>query len=173
MLVYVIFGTSGLKIPVISDILGAMAKIVAVIGGKEADHLALKAAHETGRLLGKLEITVLTGGGGGVMEAASRGAAEAGGLTLGILPGDDTSSANPHVLVPVATGFGIGRNIIIARTADAVIAVDGQYGTLSEIAYALQLGKPVIGIGTWDIDGGEASSDPERAVEAVLRALGI
>ena len=149
-----------------------MAKIVAVIGGREADSEMMATAFEVGRLLGQKGFTVLTGGLGGVMEEASRGAQEAGALTLGLLPGEDKSAANQYVKVSVATGFGIGRNIMIARTADALIAVGGQYGTLSEIAYALQLGKPVIGIGTWDIDGVEASEGAASAVEAVSRILG-
>ncbi|KKK60906.1 hypothetical protein LCGC14_3019690, partial [marine sediment metagenome] len=90
---------------------------------------------------------------------------------IGILPGEDTSLANPYVSVPVATGLGIARNVIIARTADALIAVGGQYGTLSEIAHALQLGKPVAGIGTWDIEGVQVARDADEAVKVILRGL--
>ena len=130
-----------------------MVRVVAVIGGRDADEALLRDAQEVGRLLAAEGATVLTGGLGGIMEAAMKGAREEGGITLAILPGDDRATANEYASVSVATGFGIGRNIIIARTADALIAVGGQYGTLSEIAYALQLGKPVTGIGTWQIEG--------------------
>ncbi len=107
------------------------------------------------------------------MEAASKGAREADGLTVGILPHDHKEKANDHILIPIATGLGIGRNVIIARTADAVVAIGGQYGTLSEIAFSLQLKKPVVGIKTWDIRGVIPAEDPRRAVDEVFRALGL
>jgi uncharacterized protein (TIGR00725 family) len=108
------------------------------------------------------------GGLGGVMEAACRGAAGAGGTTLGLLPGTDRHDANPHVSVAVATGLGEGRNALVVRAADAVVAIGGGYGTLSEIALALKAGKPVIGLGTWEIDGVQMAGDPEAAVQAAL-----
>lgn len=146
--------------------------IVAVIGGRSAGAELLAEAESVGRVLAEHGAIVLTGGLGGVMEAASKGASEAGGQTLGILPGEDKSEANPHVSVPVATGLGIARNVIIARTADAVIAVGGEYGTLSEIAHSLQLKKPVAGIGSWDIDGVIQAKNAEEACRIIFTALG-
>ena len=145
--------------------------IIAVIGGRDAEPGLLAEARKVGELLANAGVLVITGGMGGIMEATSRGAQEAGGLTIGILPGDNTNEANPYISVPVATGMGIARNVIIARTADALIAVGGQYGTLSEIAHALQLGKPVAGIGTWDIEGVEVVKDAEEAVRVVLKKI--
>ena len=146
-------------------------KIIAVIGGREAGPGLLVEAENAGRLIALAGSVLATGGLGGIMEAASRGAKQAGGLTLGILPGEDKGAANPYVDVPVATGFGVGRNIVLVRTADALIAMGGQYGTLSEIAYALQMGKPVFGVGTWDIDGVIPVSSAEEAVGLALKRL--
>jgi uncharacterized protein (TIGR00725 family) len=111
---------------------------------------------------------VVCGGLGGVMEAACRGAREAGGLTVGILPGLDRSAANPYVEVALPTGLGEGRNLLVVRAADALIAVGGGYGTLSEIALALKAGKPVVGLGSWEIEGVQAVADAEAAVAAAL-----
>jgi len=105
------------------------------------------------------------------MEAASRGAKLEGGLTVGILPHDHSKEANQYIDFPVATGLGIGRNVIIARTADALIAVGGEYGTLSEIAFALQMGKPVVGIKTWDIKGVVGAKNAADAVNKVFELL--
>ena len=102
------------------------------------------------------------------MEAACRGAAGAGGSTVGLLPGGDRSDANPHVSVALPTGLGEARNVLVVRAADAVVAIGGGHGTLSEIALALRSGKPVIGLDTWDIEGVRASSDPDAAVRAAL-----
>ena len=113
----------------------------------------------------------MTGGLGGVMEAACRGARDAGGTTIGILPGADRSAANAYVDVAIPTGLGEARNALVVRAADALIAVGGAYGTLSEIALALKAGKRVVGLGTWEIDGVEAAASPEAAVETVLRDL--
>src|SRR4030042_3569752 len=130
-----------------------MKKIIAVVGGRRNEKALLKEAEEVGRLIARNGATLVCGGLGGVMQAASKGAKSEGGLTVGILPQNDSKRANQYIDVPIATGLGIGRNVIIARTADAVIAVGGAYGTLSEIAYALQMGKPVVGIKTWEIKG--------------------
>jgi uncharacterized protein (TIGR00725 family) len=108
------------------------------------------------------------GGLGGVMEAACRGARGEDGVAVGILPGLDRRAANRHVSVAVATGLGEARNALVVRAADALIAVGGAYGTLSEIALALKAGKPVIGLGTWEIEGVERAEGPEAAVEAAL-----
>ncbi len=145
--------------------------IIGVIGGRDVTDDLLAAAEEVGRLIAKKGYSLICGGLTGVMEAASKGAKEAGGLTIGILPQEDKDSANPYIDVPVATGMGIGRNVMIARTADAFIAVGGEYGTLSEIAFALQLGKPVIGIGSWDIKGVIKAMDAEDAVKKVLEGF--
>lgn len=145
--------------------------IIAVIGGRRASRALLREAEEVGALIAEAGAVLVTGGLGGVMEAASRGAKRAGGLTVGILPQDGSHHANAYVDVPVATGLGIGRNVIIARTADALVALGGQYGTLSEIAFALQLGKTVVGIGTWDIRGVMAAEDARDAVDKAVRAL--
>jgi uncharacterized protein (TIGR00725 family) len=116
-------------------------------------------------------VVLVTGGLGGVMEAACKGARGAGGTTVGILPGTDRSAANPFVDVAIPTGLGEARNALVVRAADALIAIGGAYGTLSEIAFALKAGKGVVGLGTWDIDGIEAAESPEAAVETVLRDL--
>jgi hypothetical protein len=105
------------------------------------------------------------------MEAACRGAKETGGSTVGILPGDHRAAANEFVDVAIATGLGEGRNLLVVRSAEAVIAIGGAYGTLSEIALALRAGKRVVGLDTWDIDGVERANSPEAAVETVLSDL--
>jgi uncharacterized protein (TIGR00725 family) len=111
---------------------------------------------------------LVCGGLGGVMEAACRGARRGGGTTVGVLPGLDRRAANPHVDIALSTGLGEARNALVVRAVDAVVAVGGGYGTLSEIALALKGGKPVVGLDTWEIEGVEAASDPERAVETAL-----
>jgi uncharacterized protein (TIGR00725 family) len=125
-------------------------------------------AEAVGRELAARGAVVVCGGLGGVMEAACRGAKEAGGHTVGILPGTDRSAANPFVDTAVPTGFGEARNALVVRAADALIAVGGGYGTLSEIALALKAGKRVVGLDSWDIDGVLAVADPAAAVAAVL-----
>ncbi len=125
-------------------------------------------AEEVGRLLARRGAVVVCGGLGGVMEAACRGARGEGGTTIGILPGLDRGAANPHVSVAVPTGLGEARNALVVRAADTLIAVGGAYGTLSEIALALKAGKPVVGLGTWEIDGVRPAEGPEAAVESAL-----
>jgi uncharacterized protein (TIGR00725 family) len=119
---------------------------VAVIGPREASAAQLAAAEAVGRLLGRWGFATLTGGREGVMEAASRGAAQAGGLTLGLLPDGDASAANPWVAVPIATGIGEMRNAVIARAAFCLVCVGDSYGTLSEVALGLRFGKTVFGL---------------------------
>ncbi len=146
------------------------APYVAVVGAG-ADDVApelLAAAEAVGAQLAQRGAVVVTGGRGGVMEAACRGARSAGGLTLGILPGDDRAAANPFVDVAVATGMGELRNGLVVRSADALVAIAGGAGTLSEIALALRAGKRVAGIGTWEIDGVMHVADAAAAVAIAL-----
>jgi len=125
--------------------------IIAVVGsGTPSDELRVL-AEEAGREVARQGAVLVTGGLGGVMEAASRGAHEEGGITVGILPGTDTRDANPWVEIPIATGLGQARNVIVVTAAHAVVAVGGEYGTLSEIAHALKIGKPVVGLHTWEL----------------------
>ncbi len=143
---------------------------IAVIGGNRAGRPAADAAFEVGRLIARAGAAVVCGGLGGVMEAACRGAREEGGLTIGILPGGSPADANPWVDVPIATGLGYTRNALVILNADAVIAVDGEYGTLSEIAYGKIQGKTVVGLGTWEVKGVETAATPEEAVRMALGA---
>ena len=137
---------------------------IGVIGGSEvAPEIALQ-AEEAGREIARRGGVVVCGGMGGVMEAACRGAASEGGLTIGILPGDSRKQANPCVRIPIVTGIGYARNVAVVKTSQAIIAIDGSYGTLSEIAYALQSGIPVIGLGTWSLAIG---SRPENVIHRV------
>ncbi len=148
-----------------------MNTVIGVIGGRKTDKALLKEAEEVGRLIAQKGATLVCGGLGGIMEAASRGAKAGGGITVGILPQNDAKKANQFIDIPIVTGFGIGRNVIIARTADALIAVGGAYGTLSEIAFALQMGKPVAGIGTWDIKGIMPAENAEDAISKVFSLI--
>ncbi|OGO01181.1 MAG: TIGR00725 family protein [Chloroflexi bacterium RBG_13_53_26] len=148
---------------------------IAVIGGSSCSAEEARLAEEVGRGLAKQRVALICGGLGGVMEAACRGAKSADGLTIGILPRDDRSAANPYVDIPIVTGMGHARNVIVAKSAQAVIAVDGSYGTLSEIAHALQSGIPVIGLGTWSLSlHGEQDNSvipAQSAEEAVKKAI--
>ena len=125
------------------------ATVIAVIGGKKPSKKEATLAEEVGKEIASRGAVLVCGGLGGVMEAACRGAQSAGGLTIGILPGGDRKAANRYVQVPIVTNMGYARNVIVVRSAQAVIAIGGGYGTLSEIAYALDAGIPVIGINTW------------------------
>jgi uncharacterized protein (TIGR00725 family) len=138
------------------------------VGPGEASAEQEALAEEVGRLLARRGAVLVCGGLGGVMEAACRGARSEGGVAVGILPGLDRGAANPHVSVAIATGLGEARNALVVRAADALIAVGGAYGTLSEIALALKAGKRVVGLGTWEIHGVERADGPESAVEAAL-----
>lgn len=141
---------------------------VAIVGASEASETEAVTAETVGRLLGSAGAIVVCGGTGGVMAAGCRGATDAGGTAVGILPGVDRGTANEWVTVAIPTGLGELRNGVIVRSADAVIAIGGGYGTLSEVAFALQRGVPVVGLGTWEIDGIEQVSSP---ADAVARAL--
>jgi uncharacterized protein (TIGR00725 family) len=139
-----------------------------VIGAGRASDEEARAAEAVGRGLAEARAVLVCGGLGGVMEAACRGAKEAGGTTVGILPGSDRGAANRFVDIAIATGLGEARNALIVRAVDALVAVGGEYGTLSEIALALKGGTPVIGLGSWDIEGVVRARTP---AEAVSRAL--
>jgi hypothetical protein len=147
--------------------------IISVIGDSSCSSEIYDIARHVGSLIAQNGWILVTGGLGGVMEAASRGAKESGGTTVGILPGFSKDEANMFVNIPVITGLSHARNIIVARTADAVIAVSGGYGTLSEIAIALKLGKPVVGVRTWDMVKGVIKVDsPEQAIHKVRELTG-
>lgn len=124
---------------------------VAVCGAGAATDEEASRAERVGRLLAEAGAVVVCGGLGGVMAAAAKGAREAGGVVVGILPGDRHEDANPHCTVVVPTGLGEARNTLVVRAADAVVAIGGEYGTLSEIALARKLGREVVGIGTWEL----------------------
>ncbi|MCD6162364.1 MAG: TIGR00725 family protein [candidate division Zixibacteria bacterium] len=142
--------------------------LIGVIGGSEANPIYIKQAYQVGKLLTEQGAILVCGGLGGIMEAACKGATEAGGATIGILPMDNPKAANDYVTIPIATGIGTARNKVIINTAEAFIAIDGKYGTLSEIAYALDVGKTVAGLGTWDIEGVIAADAPQKAVDIVM-----
>lgn len=144
-------------------------KTIGVIGAGEAREELLRIAEEVGRLLAKEGAIVITGGLSGVMEAASKGAFLEGGITVGILPTLKKEDANPYVKIPIPTGMGEIRNALIVRASDALIAIGGGYGTLSEIAFALKTGKRVVGIKTWKIDGVIEVTTAQEAVEISLR----
>ncbi|MBI2830615.1 MAG: TIGR00725 family protein [Chloroflexi bacterium] len=150
-------------------------KFIAVIGSGECPPEIANLAEEVGRELAKQDAVLVCGGLGGVMEAACKGASQAGGLTIGVIPGNRRADANPYVQIPIVTGMGEARNVIVVKSAQAVIAVDGSYGTLSEIGHALRLNLPVIGLKTWSLamNGVPDSAivPAENAVDAVNLAL--
>jgi uncharacterized protein (TIGR00725 family) len=146
--------------------------LIGVIGAGKASEEGCAEARQVGRLIAEEGAALVCGGLGGIMEAASQGAAEAGGEVIGILPGADSLQANRWVTLAIATNMGHARNIIIAHTAQALIAVEGEYGTLSEMAIGLKLGKPVITLRQrLQIPGALAASSPREAVSMVLHRL--
>lgn len=145
---------------------------VSVIGGSEVDPATADVAESVGRLLADRDHELVCGGLGGVMEAACRGAAGAGGRTIGILPGEDPAAANPHVAVPIPTGLGDARNALVVLNGEAAIAIDGGPGTLSEIGLAMVYGRPFAGLDTHDVDGVHAVDSPADAVAFVETAAG-
>jgi uncharacterized protein (TIGR00725 family) len=151
--------------------------IIAVIGNSSCSPEETKLAESVGELLAQQGVTVICGGLGGVMEAVCRGAKSKGGLTVGILPGQDSSTANPWVDIPVVTGLGEARNVAVVKSAQAVIAIGGSHGTLSEIAYALKSGIPVIGLNTWSLSRNGREDDSiirvQSATEAVDKAISL
>jgi uncharacterized protein (TIGR00725 family) len=137
-----------------------MMRQIAVVGGSEVPPSTTEVAEVVGVGLAAAGAVLVCGGLGGVMEAACRGAKSAGGLTVGLLPGLDPKAANPWVDVIIPTGLGEARNLLVVRSAAAVIAIDGEYGTLSEIAFALRMGTPVVGLGTWLLTRPDGLEDP-------------
>jgi uncharacterized protein (TIGR00725 family) len=152
-------------------------KIIAVIGGGQCSKEEARLAEEVGRELARRGAILICGGLGGVMEAACKGASSEGGTTIGILPGDDSQSANAYVQIPIVTNMGYARNIAVVKSARAVIAIGGNYGTLSEISHALQSGIPVIGLNTWSLSRNsrqDKSVIPAQSpTEAVDKALDL
>ncbi len=149
--------------------------LISVIGAGKCDEKTYALAEQAGRELALRGAMVVCGGLGGVMEAVCKGAKGAGGRTIGILPGADHREANAYVDVPIVTGLGEARNVIVARTGRAVIAIGGEYGTLSEIAFALKFGIPVVSLDTWQLArGGKIlsgiveASNAKQAVELAL-----
>jgi uncharacterized protein (TIGR00725 family) len=151
--------------------------IIAVIGDSSCSPEEAKLAESVGELLAQRGATIVCGGLGGVMEAVCRGAKSKGGLTVGILPGKNSSTANPWVDIPVVTSIGEARNVAVVKSAQAVIAIGGGYGTLSEIAYALKNSIPVIGLNTWSLSRNGQEDDSitrvQSATEAVDKAISL
>lgn len=150
---------------------------IAVVGAGQADPATEALAEQVGACVARAGVLLVTGGLGGVMAAASRGAHDAGGTVLGLLPGDRRADANRWVTVAVPTGLGELRNWLVVRAADALVAIGGAHGTLSELALALKLGRPVVGLGTWRLErpgggretGMHEATDPEAAVALAMR----
>ena len=150
-------------------------KIIAVIGGGQPSPQEVQFAEEVGRELAKQGVILVCGGLSGVMESACKGAQSEGGVTIGILPGESRQTANPYVQIPIVTGIGYARNVAVVKSAQAVIAIGGSYGTLSEIGHALQSGIPVIGLNTWSLSrNGQQDNSvilTQNPAEAVKKAL--
>ncbi len=147
---------------------------VAVVGSGTATGELYEQAREVGRLVAERGGTVVCGGLSGIMEAAARGAAEAGGTAIGILPGEDRQNANKYLTYSVTTGIGHARNLAVACSGDVVIALSGEYGTLSEIGLARRIGRPVVSLESWELPGHVVvASSPEEAVEAAFGILKV
>lgn len=144
-----------------------MKRSVSVIGGGEVDEETKNFAYNLGKELGKRGFTVINGGLGGIMEAVSKGVAEAGGMAVGIIPTYQKTDANKWITIPILTGLGHARNIIVAASGDVVVAIGGEYGTLSEISFALKLEKPVLGYKTWNIKGIKRVKNIEETIKHI------
>lgn len=145
---------------------------IAVIGAGECSPELALLAENVGRLVATRKARLICGGLGGVMKAACRGAQQAGGTTIGVLPGSDKSSANPFVDIAIATGLSEARNVVIVRSADGVIAVGGEYGTLSEIAFCMKFGVPIVGLQTWQVTAElETAQSAEEAVARIFEII--
>lgn len=152
-------------------------RFIAVIGGSDCTPEEARLAEEVGRELARKDAILVCGGLGGVMEAACKGASAGGGLTIGILPGGSRQTANPYVQIPVVTNLGEARNVIVVKSSEAVIAIGGGYGTLSEIGHALRNGIPVVGLNTWSLSRkgqpDESIVLAKNPVDAVNKALNM
>jgi len=150
-------------------------RFIAVIGGSECSPQEAELAEEVGHELARQDVILVCGGLGGIMEAACKGASSQGGVTIGILPGGNRQAANPYVQIPIVTNLGEARNVVVVKSAQAVIAIGGGYGTLSEIGHALRNGIPVIGLNTWSLSRkGQLDSSiipAQSPTEAVNKAL--
>ena len=144
---------------------------ISVFGGRDITPDVYQDTLEIGRRLADEGYMIFCGGGAGVMEAIAKGVHDEGGIVIGVLKGQDLEEGNKYLTVPIATGIGIARNPILAYNCDAAIAISGQYGTLSEIAYAFQLKKPVIGYKTWDIGPVIQANTPEEVVSKLNKEL--
>jgi len=147
--------------------------VIAVIGAGRCSGAAMKQAEEVGREIARGGAILVCGGLGGVMEAASRGAKSEGGVTIGILPGSDKNNANDYIDFAIPTGIGEARNILIIRTADAIVALPGEFGTLSEMAFTMKIGKPLVSLSDWDISDKIIRADsPKEAVREAINLAG-
>ena len=144
---------------------------ISVFGGRNITPEVYENSVEIGRLLAQEEFLVFCGGGKGVMEAISKGVSKSGGTVIGILKGKELEEGNNYLTIPIATGMDIARNAVLAYNCDAAIAISGQYGTMSEIAYAFQLDKPVIGYQTWDINNVIQAESPEDVISKLKKKL--
>ena len=145
---------------------------IGVIGSGECSHETARVAEAVGKEIARKGAVLVCGGLGGVMEASARGAQRAGGMTIGILPGFSLKEANPFITIPIVTGLSHARNVLVVRSSQALIALEGGYGTLSEVAIALTLGIPVIGLGTWDVSKEIiVVATPEEAVQKAIHAI--
>lgn len=145
---------------------------IGVIGAGDCSIETYNIADNLGYLISQNEWILICGGLGGVMEGAARGCYKGGGMTVGILPGKEKDSANPFITLPVTTGLGEGRNLLVVRASDVLVAIAGGYGTLSEIGLALKMGKPVVGLKTWpDIGGIDYVETPQQAIDMVASHL--
>lgn len=156
-----------------------MRRYIGIIGEGVCDKRIGEIAYRAGAAIAKSGATLVCGGMGGVMQFACKGAKDSGGVTIGILPMDDRTGANPYLDYSIPTGMGEARNVVVVRASDAIIAIGGSYGTLSEIAFTLKFGKPIIGIGTWELKDSQGekvpikiAGDPETAVSTALDAVG-
>ena len=150
-------------------------KFIVVIGGSECSLQEAELAEEVGRELARQGAILVCGGLGGIMAAACKGASSEGGVTIGILPGASRQAANPYVQIPIVTNLGEARNVVLVKSAQAVIAIGGGYGTLSEIGHALRNGLPVVGLNTWSLSRNDQSDNSiilaQDPVEAVKKAV--
>jgi uncharacterized protein (TIGR00725 family) len=145
---------------------------IGVIGAGTCSKKIYSLAYDVGKYIAKAGAILVCGGLGGVMEGAAKGAKENKGVTVGILPGVDKAEANPYIDIPIVTGISEARNLIVIRSSDAIIALPGQFGTLSELAFCLKMEKPVVGLTTWEIsDRIIKTKDPQQAVKSALEAL--